>query len=379
MSSKFARRAALATGHPKEEGILEEERWGPAGWLDRLLVTAQAPFFLGARISPRARLWVLAYRALTFPLSLWKRVHHFQPTVDGTEIRVVCVGRQKRFRDLLDGLFGPLRRVGGQRPRWAWRPRALGALGASLVAVDVHPWLAAAYRREGWLIVPENVRWQGDLSQLPPPTPPETLRSDMRKVERYGYRLEEAEGAADWSEFIERMALPHTRARYGDRAWFPGPASLEAQRAQGRLLFVRRDDLRVAGASLLPTPHGIWLSLLGTRDGDERWAREGALSAVYLLTFDWARKQGYGRFDAGTTRPFPNDGVARYKAKLGLTPVPNPLAFTNALRFDPQCASLTALLAAEPPFCLAKGAVDVFPSTAVGREDPGTRDSRSSP
>lgn len=69
---------------------------------------AQAPFFLGARTSPRSNLWVLAYQTLTLPLSLWRHIHHFRATVEGTEIRIVCVGRRKRFRDLLDGLFGPV-------------------------------------------------------------------------------------------------------------------------------------------------------------------------------------------------------------------------------------------------------------------------------
>jgi len=78
------------------------------GWLERLFVKAQAPFFLGARTSPRSNLWVLAYQTLTLPLSLWRHIHHFRATVEGTEIRIVCVGRRKRFRDLLDGLFGPV-------------------------------------------------------------------------------------------------------------------------------------------------------------------------------------------------------------------------------------------------------------------------------
>ena len=343
---------------------------------------AQAPFFLGTRTSPRANLWVLAFQTLTLPLSLWRHVHHFRVTVEGTEIRVVCVGRRKRFRDLLDGLFGPvegdpvegdpvdgaparrnspIERIAGMTPRWAWRPRALRALGANLVVVDVHPWLANVYRGGGWLIVPENVRWQGDLSELPPPRPPESLRSDMRKVERYGYRLEEAEGDAAWAEFIEEMVFPHVKARYGEGAWCPGGRMRRSLQRGGRLLFVVRGDLRAAGGCFVPTPSDLWFVLLGTRNGDERWVREGALSALYLLSFDWAKRKGYRRFDAGRTQPFPNDGVARYKAKFGLAPLPNPLAFTNALHLDPECESLAELLRAEPLFCLAEGSIEVFP------------------
>jgi hypothetical protein len=330
-------------------------------------------------MSTRARLWVLAYRALTLPLSLWRQVHHFRATVEGTEILVVCVGRSKRFRDLLNGLFGevqqggPVERIGGRKPRWAWRPRGLRTLGGSLVVVDLHPWLGAVYRREGWRLVPESVRWQGDVERLPPPRPAETLRSDMRKVERYGYRGEEAEGDADWAEFLEQMALPYARARFGERVWFQGRCMLRYLRKHGRLLFVNRGDVRAAGGCVVSTPSCLWLSLIGTKNGDERWVREGALSAVYLLTFDWARQEGYRRLDVGTTRPFPNDGVARYKAKLGLAPAPNPLAFTNALHVDPECKSLAALLRERPLFCVAKDGIELFPQSDGAREESSRR------
>jgi hypothetical protein len=297
--------------------------------------------------------------------------------VEGTEILVVCVGRCKRFRGLLNGLFGgvqqggPIERIGGIRPRWAWRPRALKALGASLVVVDVHPWLGAVYLREGWRLVPESVRWQGDVERLPPPRPAETLRSDMRKVERYGYRLEEAGEDADWAEFIEQMAFPYARARFGERVWFPSRRMLRTFRNRGRLLFVNHGDVRAAGGCVVSTPSCLWLSLIGTKNGDERWVREGALSAVYFLTFDWARQQGYRRLDVGTTRPFANDGVARYKAKLGLAPVRNPLAFTNALHLDRECATLAALLSEQPLFCVGNDGVEVFPREAGGQTEPG--------
>jgi len=380
MTSKFARRATLATGHPSAEGVLDEPRRGPVGCLERLLVTAQESFVLGVRTSPRARLWILAYQTLTLPLSLWRYVHDFRATVEGTEIRVLCVGRRKRFRNLLDGLFcaveqngpdvrnGAVERIGGKTPRWAWRPRSLRVHGASLVVVDIHPWLATNYRREGWLIVPENVRWQGDLSGLPPLRPPKALRSDMNKVARYGYRLEEAEGGADWAEFIDEMVLPYARARYGSRAWSPGRRMLRSLQRHGRLFFVTRGDVRAAGGCFVSTPSDLWFLLLGTRNGDERWVREGALTALYLLSFDWAKRKGYRRFDAGRTRPFPNDGVARYKAKIGLAPVPTPLAFTNALYLDPECASLAEQLRAEPLFCLEDGSIEVFPP-GVGEQE----------
>lgn len=357
------------------DGVLGELRRGQVGWLERLLVKAQVPFYVGTRMSSRAGLWVLAYQALTLPLSLWKQVHHYRATVEGTEIRVVCVGRCKRFRDLLNVLFGgvqasgPVERIGGKKPRWAWRPRRLRGLGASLVVVDLHPWLAAAYRRESWPLVPDSVRWQGDVDRLPPPRPAETLRSDMRKVERYGYRPEEADADVDWAEFIEQMALPYARARFGEGAWFQSRRMLRRLRKHGRLLFVSRGDVRAAGGCVVSTPSCLWLSLIGTKDGDERWVREGALSAVYFLTFDWARQQGFRRLDVGTTRPFPNDGVARYKAKLGFAPAPNPLAFTNALHLDPECASLAALLSDEPLFCVTKNGIEVFPQNDGALED----------
>ena len=51
--------------------------------------------------------------------------------------------------------------------RWTLdRPAAAGA--AHLVIAEVHRWLAPRFRRAGWIVVPNQVRWQGNPDALPP-------------------------------------------------------------------------------------------------------------------------------------------------------------------------------------------------------------------
>ena len=89
--------------------------------------------------------------------------------------------------------------------------------------------------------------------------------------------------------------------------------------------------------------------------------REGALAALYLLTFEWARRLGYRCFDAGNTEPFKHDGVARFKAKLGLTPVANPTAMTTALYIKSGCSMIRRRLHERGIFNLVNDEIRAFP------------------
>ena len=260
--------------------------------------------------------------------------------------------------DLLEGLFGEVEHVGVGLPRRAWRHDRLARIDSDVVLAEVHQRFRARFQEAGWLIVPESVRWRQKLTELPPGNPSKSLRSDMAKLRQHGYVREEADSDADWHEFFDRMMLPHARKRFEERAQLPNRFTLRQLQNGGRLLFVRRGDVRVAGGCVLLPARGVLFERLGVRDGDEGLLREGALSALYLLSFEWAREQGYDRFDAGTTLPFPDDGLARFKAKFGLVPEPDPFAFNTGFFVRPG-STLTRALERRPVFHLTEGRVEV--------------------
>lgn len=317
--------------------------------LSRLLVAAEDRFLVPAIISPRAHLWVGTRDALTLPLLLRGNARAYQASIGDTEVRIVCVGREKRFAELLQRLFPERGEPAAGGTRLLSGPSPFRNPDTDLVAVTVHPWLASRYRAAGWTIIPDVVRWRGDLASVPPPAPHRSLRSDLRKAERYGYTLEVARNPADWYEFYEEMLLPQARNRFGMRGWTPSVHLRRRFATLGTLLFARRDGRRVAGAcAVRRDQQTIWFPLVAVRNGDPILLREAAATAMLSLAFDWARELDFRCLDSGRSSPFLNDGVHASKRKWGLIPTPDPLAHLIAIRANPACEPLRDRLAAEP-------------------------------
>jgi len=333
--------------------------------IENALAHARQPFAIPGQASPHAGAWLATFDALTLPVLAWGPVQRFRTTVAESDLLITCVGLRRRFMDLLEGLFGNVEYVGRALPRRSWQPDRLSRIESDGLLVEVHRWFVPRFRRAGWLIVPESVRWVQEMRDLPAPHPSKSLRSDMAKLKKHAYVMEEADSDADWHDFFERMLLPHARARFEDRAQLPNRYTLRQLRGAGQLLFVKRGDVRVAGGCVLPAGSRALFERLGVRDGDERLLREGALSALYLLTFEWARAQGYDRFDAGTTLPFPDDGLALFKTKFGLAPAPDPLAFSTGFLVR-RGSTLAEALRRRPVFCLTDDRVEVFAGDAGG-------------
>jgi hypothetical protein len=263
---------------------------------------------------------------------------------------VLEIGRAKVTERLCAGLFGelPAPEYGAVR---SLRDPAAAAGAAHLVVAEVHRWLAPRFRRAGWIVVPNQVRWEGDLAKLPPPDSSHSLKDDLRKVRSKGFTLEPADGAADWEEFTARMVAPHASARFGDDAWLPSPYLMRRFTERGELHFVVHRGVRVGGLCSLRSGETLWIPLSGVRDGDPALLRAGVSVAVYALGFEWARRQGCTRVDVGRTSPFLTDGVQQYKRKWGLTAVPDPLAHVTAVWVGSDAARLA--FAREP--VLAEG------------------------
>lgn len=317
--------------------------------LSRFLVEADDRFLVPAIVSPRAHWWVAARNALTLPLLLNGKARPYAARIGDAQVRILCFGREKRFAELLPRLFPDRTMLPAGDTRLLSGPRLLGSTDAHLVAVTVHPWFAERYRDDGWTVIPDVVRWRGDLAEVPPPAPHRSLRSDLRKAERYGYALEVAGNPADWDEFFQEMLLPQARNRFGMRGWTPSAYLRRRFAGLGTLLFVRRDGRRVAGAcAIRRDQQTIWFPLVAVRNGDPTLLREAAATAMLSLAFDWAREHDFRRLDSGRSSPFLTDGVHASKRKWGLTPTPDPLAHLIAIRVNPDCEPLRERLAAEP-------------------------------
>ena len=147
-------------------------------------------------------------------------------------LTVLEAGRSKLTEPLVARLLGELPPAESDTARWLGDPGEPGA--ADLVLAEVHRWVAPRFRRAGWIVVPDQVRWRGELSALPPREPSHSLKDDLRKVRSQGYTLEHASAPEDWAEFATQMVAPHASARFGDRCLDALALSLAPVRRSGR-------------------------------------------------------------------------------------------------------------------------------------------------
>ena len=320
--------------------------------LAQLLIRCEERFIVPVVCSPRAPAWRAAHAGLSLPLRLAGRLRWYGGSAEGRPVRIACVGPAKRFAPVLRRVLESLRPLHGDAWRSAWNVDSMARLPADLVAVEIHRWLAPRFRAAGWILVPDNVRWRGDLASVPPERPSNSLRYDLRKIRRMGYELEVAGSPEDWREFYEEMVLPLAHDRFGTDAWVASPGLLRDFRRAGRLFFVLRDGRRVAAGCGIGAGKVFWLPLIGVRGGDPALMAEGASTAACALPLAWARDNGFEILDWGRTSPFVNDGVQKFNRKWGLTPVPDPLAHVTALRVNPRSSALRAAFAREPVLTL---------------------------
>ena len=304
-----------------------------------LLARVEERFLVPAYASPRAEAWIATHDALALPFQLQGQMRRSTlPTVDGA-LRVVEIGRGKHTGPFCARLLGA--RPAGTEHGVATlvNPALLEGMVADLALAEIHRWMAPRFRRAGWIVVPDDVRWHGELSRLPPPRATPSLKSDLNKVRKFGYTLELGATDFDWEEFYERMVLPQARARFGENAWIPSERLRRELAERGALHFIRRAGVRVAGICSIRTGQALWLPLMGLKRGDPALLKEGAYAAAFALLFEWARAQGCTHVDAGRTSAFTLDGVQRFKRKWGLQPAVDPLSHLIAVRVGPAAAA----------------------------------------
>lgn len=312
-----------------------------------LVASLEEGFLVPACTSRHARRWVTGHRALSWPLLVAGEVAEYEAGSGGATVRVVTVGRAKRFQEWL-GRIGAEPVAAASRRLSLRAPDALTRLDADLVLAEVHRWAAPTFRARGWHTVPSAVRWQARAVDVPPARPGRSLRCDLNLIARHPSVHELGRTAADWDQFFVDMVEPEARARFGSEAWTPSPRLRRRFQARGTLHFVCRDGVRIAGCCTLPMADGVWIPLSGVRHGDPALLKAGAGTAALAATLRWVAEAGSARVDLGRTSPFLDDGVAYVKAKWGFRPVPEPLAHLVALRVRPGCDAARALLDRHP-------------------------------
>lgn len=193
------------------------------------------------------------------------------------------------------------------------------------------------------LSVPE---WVGMRATLPenldrPRT--ESLRHDLRRVERAGFAPEITYGDTDYDAFYERFHVPFVHARHGAEAFVRPLRYYRRAVREGGIVWARLGGERVAGEIFTRRGDTLRLVAMGLLRGDLGLVETRALAAVQVFGARLARALGCTVLDFRGCRPSLTDGALRYKAKWDAALYDKGDVFHSMLlgweRFTPALAS----------------------------------------
>jgi SAM-dependent methyltransferase len=283
-----------------------------------------------ARLDPPLRAAAaVVRRTLAVPLYLRQELAEWVGTSGGEPVRVVTWGKRGERRMLFDILFDAV-----PAPRWLGRAsiadvgRVAAKLSgdADLLIAETTPALGPMLRRQGFLIVPSQVRFGGSPGDLlaAQVAADESLRSDLRRVRRAGYRIELwPYTPANCVTLYDGYVRPHAQARFAEDASAPSFDALERLFRVGQAVAIFAPGAIEPDVLCLTLVRGqtMFVVALGTRRGDLGVVRAGGLAALYDFVIRSAHERRLNWIDLGRSRPWRKEGVAHFKWKWGYRPM----------------------------------------------------------
>ncbi len=244
-----------------------------------------------------------------------------QPRDGRTPVTLLCAARKRERSFLLEQVLGEGYRERCVGRAWLWHvPRIIARRGNDCCVVLVHA--QERFRRllgpQQWVGIPTWVMGELVLPLSREILTANSVRDDLRKIRKFAYSFEVTQDIRRYEDFYHHMYLPYAVQTFGDGALTWSPEVLEESFRAGELLIVNRHGTPVAGELIRYTESAPRLLVLGVRDASRELVHEGVIGALYHFALRHLESKGFRRVELGKTRAFLNDGILRYKKKLGL-------------------------------------------------------------
>ncbi len=269
--------------------------------------------------------WVL--RPLTYCYALFNEIRprfwiaEKQDAANGAGAAVLCAAQGRDRRYLLCQFLGAGYRERCIGRRWLWEiPRVVAqeGRGCGMVAVKTLGRFRRLLKAERWFYVPGWVTGDVDIPLDPDVLRMETVRSDLRKIQKNALRFRVTREVERLKDFYEHMYAPYVAQAHGASAVIMPYESMKAAFGDCELLLVTQADDPTAGMLISYSDAMPRLWSLGIRDANRDFVRDGAIGALYHFSLQHLQEKGFARANLGWSRPFFHDGVLRYKKKLGM-------------------------------------------------------------
>jgi hypothetical protein len=139
---------------------------------------------------------------------------------------------------------------------------------------------------------------------------------------KYDFTYRISTSLEDFEHFYHSMHVPHTKTRYGEIADIDSYDEMKKYFLKGKLLFVVRNDVAVAGSLILIEDETLFYRRAGVLDGDESHIKDDAQFALYYFMISYAKENNLKAVDLMWSVSFLNDGVFGHKRRWGATVYP---------------------------------------------------------
>lgn len=201
---------------------------------------------------------------------------------------------------------------------WIWNIQKVIAekgQNCSFMIVQMHGSLRKHLRSSKWFYIPTWLRGEVDIPIVPEVKKKHTLRSDLRKFQNNSLRFEVTRDLKYFDDFYHNMYVPKITKVYGNKAYIVPYEDMRTTFQNCDLLLIKKQEERIAGLLIMYEKTGPRLWVLGIRDANREFVKDGAITALYHYSFIYLEEKGFTKVNLGVSKAFFRDGVLQYKRK----------------------------------------------------------------
>ena len=191
------------------------------------------------------------------------------------------------------------------------------------VFIENEMFYANYFERQGFTVIPEFISMILDTSKSFEEIYnnfSKSAKEDTRKVKKHGFNYEISHDFKMLKLFYYKMYLPYMYNRHGKTAVCTNFHTMRLIfEREGKLLLIKLKNEYVFGG-LFSVKNDKAIALYsGISDKENNLLQKGITAASYYFFIQWAKKNRIKTLDFGTSKPFFNDGLFKYKKKWGTT------------------------------------------------------------
>jgi hypothetical protein len=249
----------------------------------------------------------------------------------GQELSIIYAGRTTDKNYFIDLIFGNCFKQNYIGRKWLWnvlKTTKQNNQSCSISIVETSHKLIKLSKKMNCFYIPSWISGQFDMPLdkdyfIKKNT---SIRSDIKKIDKNQLSYAVTRDVFQLENYYYNMHVPFIKKAFGDRAYISDYNEVKRdfikQTVYKDLLLIKKDNDYIAGSLLDYNKKLAKIVILGIKEGNYEYVKDGAIGAIYYFSILFFEKLGCKRIELGLSRPFLEDGVLRYKRKWGQTLIP---------------------------------------------------------